>query len=110
MEALTGNNLLIALIVAVAMMELINLIGKTIGTFRDWRKPAEENDSDVQKRLNTCEQKLERDFKQRQDVRNGQRELCFGVQALLNHELHNGNADEMARASENINKWLVERK
>ena len=43
-------------------------------------------------------------------MRNGQRELCFGVQALLNHELHNGNADEMARASENINKWLVERK
>ena len=99
MEALTGNNLLIALIVAVAMMELINLIGKTIGTFRDWRKPAEENDSDVQKRLNTCEQKLERDFKQLQDVRNGGEKLCIGLQALLNHERHNGNSDERAPAA-----------
>ena len=110
MEALTENNLLVALIVAAAMMELINLIGKTIDTFREWRRPAEENDSDVRRRLNTCERKLEQDFEQLQDVRNGQRELCFGVQALLNHELHNGNADEMAHASENINKWLVDRK
>ena len=51
MEALTGNNLLIALIVAVAMMELINLIGKTIGTFRDWRKPAEENHGGMRMRI-----------------------------------------------------------
>ncbi len=110
MEALTGNNLLVTLLVMVAVMEFINLLGKTIDTFRGWWKPAKENDSDVQNRLETCERKLEQDFKQLQDVRNGQRELCFGVQALLNHELHNGNADEMAHASENINKWLVGRK
>ena len=34
---------------------------------------------------------------------------CAGVQALLEHELHNGNADEMQLASKEINTWLRER-
>lgn len=42
MEALTGNNLLVTLLVTVAVMEFINLLGKTIDTFRGWWKPAKK--------------------------------------------------------------------
>lgn len=43
------------------------------------------------------------------DLRTGLMATCTGVQALLEHELHNGNADEMQQASKGIEKWLRER-
>ena len=43
------------------------------------------------------------------DLRTGLMATCTGVQALLEHELHNGNADEMQQASKGIDKWLRER-
>ena len=36
--------------------------------------------------------------------------ICAGVQALLEHELHNGNTDEMHQASSEISGWLRQRK
>lgn len=33
--------------------------------------------------------------------------LCRGVLALLNHDLHNGNSDEMEKAQEGINEYLI---
>lgn len=109
MEALTGNNLIVTALVLVAVMEFVNLVGRTVGTFREWRKPGHDSDEDFQKRLLKCETRLEKDSLQLQDMKNGQKEICYGVQALLNHALHNGNSDEMKAASDNINKWLVDR-
>jgi hypothetical protein len=109
MEALTGNNLIVTALVLVAVMEFVNLVGRTVGTFREWRKPGHDSDEDFQKRLLKCENRLEKDSLQLQDMKNGQKEICYGVQALLNHALHNGNSDEMKAASDNINKWLVDR-
>lgn len=109
MEALTGNNLIVTALVLVAVMEFVNLVGRTVGTFREWWKPGHDSDADFQNRLQKCETRLEKDFKQLQDMKNGQKEICYGVQALLNHALHNGNSDEMKAASDNINKWLVDR-
>lgn len=109
MEALTGNNLIVTALVLVAVMEFVNLVGRTVGTFREWRKPGHDSDEDFQKRLLKCETRLEEDSLQLQDMKNGQKEICYGVQALLNHALHNGNSDEMKAASDNINKWLVDR-
>lgn len=109
MEALTGNNLIVTALVLVAVMEFVNLVGRTVGTFREWRKPGHDSDEDFQKRLLKCETRLEKDSLQLQDMKNGQKEICCGVQALLNHALHNGNSDEMKAASDNINKWLVDR-
>ena len=65
------------------------------------RKCAEKLDND-KRRLDKHAQDID-------DLREGQRNLCFGVQALLEHALHNGNADEMKAASDNIKKWLVGR-
>ena len=35
--------------------------------------------------------------------------LCRGVLALLNHELHNGNTDEMEKAKSGIDEYLIEK-
>jgi len=39
----------------------------------------------------------------------GQRAMCRGELALLNHELHNGNTDEMEAAQAGINTYLINR-
>ena len=36
--------------------------------------------------------------------------MVFGLQTLLEHELHNGNADQMEKAANSLNKWLIGRK
>lgn len=40
------------------------------------------------------------------DLHAGQSAMCRGVQALLEHELHNGNEEEMKAAADGIGKWL----
>lgn len=44
------------------------------------------------------------------DLKEGQRVMCVAVMALLNHELHNGNSDEMHKASTGLNDYLINRK
>ena len=56
---------------------------------------------------------LERDMQghatELHDLHQGQTELCRGVQALLDHALHDGNGEEMQAASQSIGKWLRNR-
>lgn len=40
-------------------------------------------------------------------IREGFSVLCTGLMATLNHELHNGNGDEMQEAVKDINKYLA---
>ena len=44
------------------------------------------------------------------DLKEGQRVLCVAVMALLNHDLHNGNSDEMSAALNGLNNYLINRK
>ena len=44
------------------------------------------------------------------DMRAGQEALCFGIQTLLDHALHNGNTDEMTQASKELNRYLRSRR
>ena len=78
----------------VGAMTAILTVDKCVGILQKWLKP--KKDKALEGRMDEMDQ--------------FQAVMCRTMLALLNHELHNGNADEMARASENINKWLVERK
>lgn len=49
--------------------------------------------------LASDKRRIERLEADAQDMRNGQRATIKGIQALLDHELHNGNADQMQSAS-----------
>lgn len=39
----------------------------------------------------------------------GQKAQCRGILALLNHELHNGNSDEMEAAKKGMDNYLIEK-
>ena len=44
------------------------------------------------------------------DMHAAQQALCYGVQSLLEHALHNGNDTEMQSASKELNRYLRSRK
>ena len=51
--------------------------------------------------------KLKADKERIDNLESGQKAICKGVLALLNHELHNGNNDEMEHAQAGINEYLI---
>ena len=44
------------------------------------------------------------------DIHAAQEALCYGVQSLLEHALHNGNDGEMQSASKELNRYLRSRR
>ena len=61
---------------------------------------------ELDERLDAVERRINQHDVHIADLHAGQSCMCWGVQALLDHELHNGNEDEMKSASERIGKWL----
>ena len=105
MEILTQNNVIVTLLVLVAVMTLVNLIGKTIETFRGWRKPAET----VEQRLDRHDEKLDSDFKRINDLTAGNRAMCMGIKALLSHEINGNSVDKLRAAQTDIDNYLINR-
>lgn len=76
------------------------------GTIEDMRSKCEMHVKDLDDRIDNIERRLMEHDRAIKDLHDGQSVLCRGVQALLDHELHNGNEDEMRSASDGIGKWL----
>lgn len=105
MEAVTMNNLMTALAVFIALCGALVTVGKAIDTIRAWHRPQVDVAAQVSAldaRLRAHEEEIER-------LKDGQHYMCSGVLALLEHELHNGNAEQMQAASRDINNWLIRR-
>lgn len=117
---LTGDGLLKAAIVILALAWAYNLIYGAVTNARAEKKrrdePLEAIRGDIRalrndlasdrERITALERDMESHTGELQDVKRGQTELCRGVQALLDHALHNGNGEEMQAASASIGKWL----
>lgn len=61
------------------------------------------------KMLDNDKRRLDDMERKQTDMQLGQMANCKGVQALLEHELHNGNTTEMQDASKAISDWLLKR-
>lgn len=116
MENVTAAQIATAIIVILAICGAIKVIGSAIDVIRGWKKPRADSDEAVKSRLDSHDKffaadkrRLDELDSELADQREGQKVLCKGVQALLDHELHNGNADDMADASKGINNWLLEK-
>lgn len=112
MDWLTLNNLTGALLVLVGICTVINLVGATVDRMRKWRKPQEDimtRMDDIAKKLDTDKRRLDDHEERLGDLRTGLMAVCSGVQALLEHELHDGNTDNMVEASGEIAGWLRSR-
>lgn len=128
---LTGNGILTAAVVVLALAWAFNIISSAVTNLRRAQERNEEPIRNLQNQINVLLEQV-RDMESRfgdmcrevngrvdavergvdthstelEDLHTGQTELCRGVQALLEHALHNGNETEMAAASQSIGKWL----
>ena len=87
-------------------------IGTLVNVFNGIRglaKPAQDRQAKIEHALATDKARLDAHEKELAELREGQKVLCGGVQALLEHELHNGNANQMQGASDDLSKWLINR-
>ena len=116
MENLTFEALRTAATVILLIFGAIVTIGKGVEVIKKWRNPQMQKDNaqtaDIKKcmdKLDNDKRRLDKHARDIEDLREGQKYLCMGVQALLGHELHNGNADEMKAASAGIKSWLLNR-
>lgn len=116
MENLTFEALRTAATVILLIFGAIVTIGKGIEVIKKWRNPQMQKDNaqtaDIKKcmdKLDNDKRRLDKHARDIEDLREGQKYLCMGVQALLGHELHNGNTDEMKAASAGIKSWLLNR-
>ena len=88
----------------VGILTLIRLLDAAWDIFRKWRR-----NGSVEEQRRTCEQRFDRDRQRLDKLEAGQDVLVYGMAELLGHYLHNGNADEMAKAEQKLKKWLYER-
>lgn len=101
-------------IVGAALITTIILIGNLIKTIKDWRKPT----TDMKQKLEEHERYLSSDKARIERLEHDLREinaknteaqavLMKAVLALLNHQLHDGNADEMINAQKALMDYLM---
>ena len=128
---LTGSGILTAAIVILSLAWAFNIICSAVANFRKAKEKSGEPVRELQNevnglktevqgmdsrfnemcravngRIDAVEHNVEEHTGKLSDLHTGQTELCRGVQALLEHALHNGNEAEMARASQSIGEWL----
>lgn len=116
MESIPGEGWLWFVIVTLVLLNAYNVISTARRNAREEKKRREQPKSEIVKKLDDFAKYLDNDKRrlddhdrQLGDMRSGLMAVCAGVQALLEHELHNGNTTEMNEASKNIDKWLRER-
>ncbi|MEG0785149.1 MAG: hypothetical protein RR389_06970 [Christensenella sp.] len=115
LDKITSDQILAAAVVILALGAAFLIVANVINVVRGWRKPKVEKNATLDEKLRqydnyfaTDKHRLEAHEKELTDLRDGQRALCTGVQALLEHELHNGNSSQMSDASKAINTWLLD--
>lgn len=118
-EMLTnGANIAAVLLFLIALLLLLILCAnakdawrKLFGkTQRQDTNTLEEHCKEAEDRFKRGEKHIAENHDNIADLREGQRVICIAVMALLNHDLHNGNADEMTDALNGINSYLINRK
>lgn len=102
MENVTPDALLNAVIVILAVFAAIATIDKAVDIFKKWKQPT----TDTAKKLANDKERLDQHDKSIKKLQESNQVLCAGILALLDHELHNGNADQMQQARDDIMRYL----
>ncbi len=104
------------MVVALLLLNVYNVFSAARKNAREEKKHREQPTVTLEERVKAHDRMLDNDKRRldemerkQADMQLGQMANCRGVRALLDHELHNGNADEMQEASKEIEKWLCKR-
>lgn len=116
-QALSGANISMFMVVLVALLGLFVLAGNVVDAARKMRKPRERKEEDLQTHQEACGKKFAADKRALDEhdqrigtLEEGQCVICAALHELLEHELHNGNADKMQQASGDLFRYLNKRK
>lgn len=77
-------------------------LDKVIDIFKKWRAPS----TDTAKKLDTDKRRLDEHEEQIAALKESNHLQSAALMALLDHELHNGNTDQMQKARDDIMHYL----
>lgn len=102
MNGISPDQLMNAVVVVLAVLAAIVAIDKAADVFKKWKRPQK----DMGEMLRTDKKRLDEHERDISVLKDGQEALCAGVVALLDHQLHNGNSDQMEKAKDKISNYL----
>ena len=103
MNGITPDRLMTTVSVLLAVFAAIVTVDKVVDIYKKWRAPS----TDTEKKLATDKARLDEHEKAIRDLQESQQVLCTGLLALLDHELHNGNGEQMQEARDSIMHYLT---
>lgn len=102
METLTIGQISTTFYVVMTLFGFAITIDKVIDIFKKWRAPS----TDTSRKLDNDKRRLDKHEEEITALKESNRIQLSALLALLDHELHNGNADQMKQASDDILKYL----
>ena len=105
MDKLSGDDLRSFVIVLAA---LVVFLGGVLSIAKNWRDLRKPNEDMATWRKNT-DSKLKRDDQRLISLEDGNRALCQGMLAILNHEITGNSVDKLRKAQETMQDYLINR-
>lgn len=105
MGDLTGADIRSFFIVGAALIALITAIWALVGKIKEALKPAHE----LEEWRRATDAKLDRDNRRLTSLEDGNKALCRGVLALLNHEITGNSVDKLKDAQTGLSDYLIDR-
>ena len=104
MNGVTAGQIDTTVYVLLAVFAAIITIDKVIDIIKRWRAPS----TDTAKKLATDKLRLDEHEKEISMLQKSNQIIMASLMALLDHELHNGNTDQMQQARDDIMQFLQE--
>ena len=102
MENITPDQLMNTVVVLLAIFAAIVTVDKVIDIIKKWRSPT----TDVAKKLDSDKKRLDEHDESIRKLQEGSKVQLTALQAMLDHEIHNGNTEQMQKARDEINRYL----
>ena len=102
MQNISPEELLNTVYVVLAILAAIVTIDKVIDIIKKWRAPT----TDTEKKLANDKKRLDEHDEAINDLRESNQVICSALLAILDHELHNGNGDQMRKARDEMMAYL----
>lgn len=102
MENVNVENVKITIMVLLALFAAVAVVDRFVEIVKKWRAPS----TDTAKKLATDKARLDAHERAIDDLKESNHVICSGLLALLDHELHNGNGEQMERARDNLMDYL----
>ena len=102
LDQISPGDLMRTVVVVLAIFAAIVTIDKVIDIIKKWRAPT----TDTEKKLAADKKRLDEHDEAITDLRESQQVICSALLAILDHELHNGNGDQMQKARDEMMAYL----